>query len=174
MTGQTIRRFNYFLSETNSAYHEAAVKLGVSDSVIQVLYAVCDQGDGCLLKQIVKLTGVSKQTLNSALRKMEEEGLLYLQQADAKKKTVHLTEKGRELADRSARLVWNMEDDIFNAWSKEDREKYLELTERFLREFRKKTALLSVSTENAGKRGKRIQTGERTAEQPTEQTGEQQ
>lgn len=150
MQGQTIRRFNYFLSETNSAYHEVAVKLGVSDSVMQILYAVCDQGEGCLLLQIVRLTGLSKQTVNSALRKMEEEALLYLDLADAKKKKVYLTEKGRELANRSARLVWNMEDDIFNAWSKEDREKYLDLTERFLNEFREKTALLSASPANAG------------------------
>ena len=67
-TTKEMRRFNYLLSETDAAYHEAALRLGMSDSTMQVLYAICNNGDSCPLSEICSQSGISKQTINSALR----------------------------------------------------------------------------------------------------------
>lgn len=127
-----MKRFNYLISEIDSVYHEAALKLGLSDSAMSILYAICDNGEGCLLQEICFYTGISKQTINSALRKLEKEGIVYLELLNAKSKKVYLTDKGRELAEKTAFRVLQMEDEIFASWKKEDVEKYLELTESYL------------------------------------------
>ena len=54
---------------------------------------MCDVGEGCLLQDICFYTGISKQTVNSALRKLEVEEILYLEPYNAKSKKVFLTSK---------------------------------------------------------------------------------
>ena len=66
--GKTLKRMNHLISEINAAYHDASLRLGISDSVCQILYTICNVGDRCLLSEICAQTGLSKQTINSALR----------------------------------------------------------------------------------------------------------
>ena len=39
------KRCNYLLNETDAAYHEAAIRFGLSDSCMIVLYTICDAGE---------------------------------------------------------------------------------------------------------------------------------
>ncbi len=135
-SSKELKRYNYLSSEIDAAYHELSSMLGLPDSSMIVLYTICDNGDSCLLKDIVRNSGISKQTVNSALRKLESEGIIYLESTGAKNKTVCLTKQGKELADRTARQIIDIENDIFSSWSQEDVKKYLELTERYLQDFR--------------------------------------
>lgn len=75
-----IHRINYLTSEMESLYHQASLKLGITDSVSIVLYTIYDAGDGCLLSDVYKKSGIRKQTVNSAIRGLEAEQILYLQQ----------------------------------------------------------------------------------------------
>ena len=43
--------YTYLAGEINSLYHEAAVKMGVSDSVMNILYVVCEMGL-CILSKV--------------------------------------------------------------------------------------------------------------------------
>lgn len=131
-SSKELKRYNYLSSEIDSAYHEISSKLGLPDSSMIVLYTICDNGDSCPLRDIVHNSGISKQTVNSALRKLEAEGIIYLESAGAKNKSVCLTKQGKLLADRTARQIINIENDIFASWSSEDMNQYLELTERYL------------------------------------------
>lgn len=127
-----MKRYNYLFGEMEAVYHELSLKVGLSDSAMRILYTICDKGESCLLRDICRYCGLSKQTINSALRKMEAEGILYLEPAGAKNKNVCLTEEGKRLTARTAGRVYEMENDILESWPKEDVQKYLELTERFL------------------------------------------
>lgn len=137
-----MKRFNYLIGEIDAAYHEMSLKLGLSDSAMRILYTICDNGECCLLQEICRRSGVSKQTINSAIRKLEKEGIVYLEPAGTRNKNVCLTDKGKRLAERTAARMIEAENDIFASWKKEDVEKYLELTERFLIAFREKTNCL--------------------------------
>ena len=75
-TGQ----YTYLAGEINALYHEAAVKMGISDSIQNILYVLCEKGGKCLQSEISKLTGISRQTINSAIRKLEKEEIVYLEQ----------------------------------------------------------------------------------------------
>ncbi len=133
-----MKRFNYLLTETDNVYHVASAKLGLSDSAMHILYTICDydEGDSCPLREVCRRTGISKQTINSAIRKLEKEGILYLEQAGARTKKLCLTQDGKLLAERTALKIIKAENDILNSWSREDVEKYLDLTERFLDSFK--------------------------------------
>lgn len=131
-SSKELRRYNYLISEIEAAYHEISSALGLSDSSMIVLYTVFDNGGSCMLQDICRNSGISKQTINSALRKLESEGIIYLESAGTKNKKVCLTEQGKHLANHTAGKIIEMENDIFSSWEKEDVEKYLELTERYL------------------------------------------
>lgn len=139
-SSKELRRYNYLAGELDAAYHELNIKLNMADSAMIILYAICDQGDACLLRDIYGQFGVSKQTINSALRKLEEEKLVFLEAVDAKNKRVCLTPKGKETADRTAKRIIEVENDIFSSWEEEEVEKYLELTERYLHDFKERSA----------------------------------
>lgn len=139
---QNMKRCNHLQGEIEAAYHEAALKFGLADSTQFILYTICYLGDNCPLGDIVKMTGVSKQTINSALRKMERQGLVSLKAATPKTKNVVLTQKGEALAERTVFRLMEAEDAIFASWAKEDVKKYLELNEKFLKDLKEKVTLL--------------------------------
>lgn len=135
---EEMKKFNYLSSEIDAAYHEAAQRLGLSDSAMQILYAICNHGEQCLLSDICRLSGTSKQTINSALRKLEAEGTVYLKTAMGKKKVVCLTENGKELVNRTVAQLIKAENEIFSSWQEQEFKLYLELTQKYLISFKNK------------------------------------
>lgn len=133
------RRFNFLISEIDNVFHDTAVRLGLSDSTMAILYTICNNGESCLLRDIACMTGISKQTINSGLRKLEAEGIVYLENTDRKRKRVFLTEKGNLLADQTVALLIRIEDEIYASWTEEERIVYLELTQRYLDQMKEKT-----------------------------------
>ena len=114
-------------------------RLGLSDSAMRILYTICDLGDGCPLREICRLCGLPKQTVNSALRRLEADGVICLKEADSRHKNVWLTKEGVRLAERTAVQILETENAVFASWPKGDVEKYLEMTERFLRDLKERS-----------------------------------
>lgn len=131
-----VSRLNAVISEINGVYRDLAQHFGLSSSVLDILYTALYQGGSCTLRQICLLTGMSKQTLNSALRKMELEGLLTLEAVDGKQKKVCLTPAGKDLASRTAGVELDMEAAILDSWTPEEAELFLRLNERYLQSLR--------------------------------------
>ncbi len=142
-----LRRYNYLFGETGLVYHEMYLKLGLSDSAASILYVLLENGDCCLLRDVCYFTGLNKQTVNSALRKLEADGAVCLEMADGKRKLVRLTEKGKILADKTAGRILAAEDEIFASWPQEDVQKYLELTEAFMLALKEKAESMEVRRE---------------------------
>lgn len=138
-----LRRFNLLISEMNAAYHEAALRLGLSDSAMMILYTVCMEGDSCPLSEITRLSGLSKQTIHSALRGLEAQGMASTRTLDGRRKQVCLTEQGRGLARRTVWRLIGVENAIFESWSAQEQEQYLSLTKRYLEAFREGVRALS-------------------------------
>ena len=138
------KRYCYLTGEIDAAYHEAALKLGVSDSAMRILYTICLNGDECPLSEVIRLSGIPKQTINSALRKLEKEEILYLKTTNGKNRQVILTDKGLELTKKSALPIQKIENEIFSSWSKQEIELYFQLTERFLYSFKEKIKEIDV------------------------------
>ncbi|HBA63074.1 MAG TPA: MarR family transcriptional regulator [Lachnospiraceae bacterium] len=133
-----MKRFNYLTSEIDAAYHEAALKLGLTDSAMMVLYAICNHGEDCPLNDIIHLSGASKQTVNSALRKLENMDVIYLENYSGRKKNVCLTDKGKVLVKDTVLRIIEIENSIFDSWTEEERNIYISLTEKYLSSFKEK------------------------------------
>lgn len=131
-----VQRVNCLTNDLDAIYHQAARKLGVSDSVLLVLYMIHEKGDGCLLYEIWKESGISKQTINSALRKLETDQILYLKQDKGKTKRVYLTDTGKEYMMQTAGRLLEAESDAFHDWTNEELELYLKLLEKYNCSFR--------------------------------------
>ena len=96
------KQLMHILGEINGAYHDASVKMGLADSEMQILYSV-HMAEGKLYpSEIARLCGMSRQTVASALRSLEREGILYLETGAGRSRPVRLTE-----ADRDAYLRLN-------------------------------------------------------------------
>lgn len=131
-----IYRVNCLASDLESLYHQAALKLGLSDSVMFVLYMIYENGGSSLLYDIRKETSISKQTLNSAIRKLESEDIIYLEQHGGKAKRVCLTDKGKNYVDQTVARLFKAECSAFNGWTEEEINLYLNFMERYNINFR--------------------------------------
>lgn len=136
--------FQFLSNEIDRAYHEAARKLGLTDSAMLILYTICYNGEECLLSDVTYLSGMSKQTLNSALRKLEKEGIVQSEKFQGKQKKILLTNQGKILVKNTVLPLIKIENEIFESWTKREREIYIELTERYLLAFKEKIRGLSL------------------------------
>lgn len=134
--GDMMYRINCLASDLDSLYHQAAFRLGLSDSEMFVLYLLHENGGECALSRMHRETSISKQTLNSAIRKLERGGIIFLAQSGGRTKTVYLTESGAEFVDRTVARLFSAELSAFNGWAEDEIEQYLYLMEKFNNDFR--------------------------------------
>lgn len=133
---EKMRAINCAISETSSVYHDVAQILEINDSELSILYVLRGFGDNMKLKEVIRLSGLCKQTVNSAVRKMENSGTILLSPENGKNKVVTLTEKGKQLAEKTADKVIKLERLVFSGWTKKDLDDYVRLSEKYLHEFK--------------------------------------
>ena len=128
MNCESARKYAYLSAEITSLYHEAAVKIGVSDTVLDILYVLCEQEGQCLQSDIFRLTGI---------RKLERDGLAYLKQGEGRNTLVCLTEKGRDFSAQKVRPLFQIENKIWSEWTVDEQERYLLFTQKYRDSFKK-------------------------------------
>lgn len=139
---EQLHRVNCLGNDMNALYHQAARRLGISDSALRILYAVQERGDRCLLHDVCRDSGLSKQTINSAIRGLEKQGVLYLEQDGGKKKRICLTDAGRAYMQRTAGCLLEAESNAFAEWTQQEFAVYLNLLEKYNRAFEKQVQKL--------------------------------
>ena len=139
-TSRDLRRYNHLLQETDAVYHEMAQHWGLPDSVMGVLYTLCDAGGRCSVREACRLGGMSKQTVNSATRRMVRQGLLTLTPGKGREMQMHLTEAGRHLAARTVLPLARAERAAIDALTEEELQTYLALSRKLLEQLRRTTA----------------------------------
>lgn len=137
-----IHRINYLTTEMEALYHLSSLKLGISDSVSVVLYSLYDAGGECLLSDIYKGSGISKQTIHSAVRGLEADGILCLERHDGRAKKVKWTEKGKAYAQKTAARLCQAEADAFDTWTEDEISTYIRLMEKYTDCFRQQVEKL--------------------------------
>ena len=131
-----IHQINYQYEEVDALYHQAARRLGLTDSAMLVLYHLHDCGGDCPLRDIYHRSGASKQTVHSAIAGLERDGVVTLTQ-EGKHKRVHLTERGVRRAEETGGRVVRAEAAVYATWTEEELAQYVRLTERYIEGFRR-------------------------------------
>ena len=122
--------------EMNDLYHELALRAGLSDSALDILYALCLLGDGCLQRDVCALSFTSKQTIHSSIRRLERDGLLYLRPGKGREVHICLTGAGRQLAQARIQPILDMEHRAMEGMPEPDRAALLRLTRSYVSNFR--------------------------------------
>ena len=126
---------------------------GLSESAFWILYVICEQGEGCLQRDICRAVCVSKQTIHSAIRKLEKRrGYLYMKSGHGRDKHIFLTERGSVLAEEKIQPVMEMENAAFDALGETESRRLLELTEQYFQALVKQTEKARQYGRKEGKR----------------------
>ena len=144
-----VRRLNYAVCETGEVYHTLYRAAGLSDSAGMILYVLLENGGKCLLREIRHFTGMGKQTMNSALRKLESDGIIKMESHSGERnKSAAFTSAGKKYAVKTVGKIIKMENKIFSSWNKSDVESYLALYELYLQSLRKKAEEFTSKNEH--------------------------
>ena len=73
---RALKEFDSLYKMIDDVYHEIALSMHLTDSAFIILYCLLELGDGCSQKDICKLYSISKQTVNSSVKSLEDKGFL--------------------------------------------------------------------------------------------------
>lgn len=130
-------RINHQYRVMDAIYHDMATGLGLSDSVLYILYSLAEEDRLVTQNELVQEWSLPKQTVNTAVSNLARQGLVYLETASGKRKVIRLTEQGRRLVSQKICPVMDAECRAFARLTEEERKTYLALMERhtaYLRE----------------------------------------
>ena len=128
---QYIDQIDQQQKEMDAVYHNAAVRYGLSDSAMWVLYMVSDEG-GCTQQDLCRQSFFAKQTVNSTIAKLVKNGLVRLEAIPGgrNRKQIWLTEAGRTLTAGSVDHIRAAEQRAYGQFSREELAAYLDMTTR--------------------------------------------
>ena len=112
--------------------------MNLSDSEFWILYVFNFHQEGCNQSVLYKEACLTKSTVNSAIRKMEQKDLLYLIPGEGRNTMVFLTEKGRKLMEDTVYKVIQIENTIYDTWTSEEQELFMKLNCDFAEKLREK------------------------------------
>ena len=129
--------------EFEEIYHIMALQSGLSDSAFLIFYAIAELGEGCLQKDIADRYFISRQTVSSSIRVLERKGYLVLKPGKRRDMHIFLTDSGKKIMGNQLRPLLVMEDDVLASMSKEERQEFFRLFQKYLDLYRQKLNTLS-------------------------------
>lgn len=132
--------------EIDQIYHAMAVRLGLPDSVMALLYSLWEEGDGLTPTQLYAEWSLSKQTGHSALLWLEKRGLIRLDPlpGDGRSKGIFLTDRGRQYAQRAVAPQISAERAAFAKLTREEQAALLALTQKAVTSLKEEMAGLEL------------------------------
>ena len=130
MSDDLLRRYNRLLRQTDEHYRLVARSMGCGEATVWILYTLLEE-PGCTQSHMCDAMCQPKQSVNSALKKLEQEGYVTLQvtEKDKRSKHIFLTEKGKTLAAATAEKIRAAERQVLSQ-SPEETELLMQLMEK--------------------------------------------
>lgn len=129
----SVAAFTDLYHRENELYHAAARRTGVADSVLLILYDLTEE-DGLTQKQLCLGNGLSKQTVNSAVKRMAEEGYLRIENC-GRTSRLWLTDYGRAFAAEHVEPVRHAEREAMAMMSPADQAELIRLYGTYVEAF---------------------------------------
>lgn len=129
---EQVIRFNRIFKQMDDLYRQAAKESGISECVLWILYFLRESDESLTQRMLCERLMQPKQSVNSALKKMEADGwiTLVMDESDRRSKVILLTKEGAEAASRTADRILEAEKRSFCCFSPDDLRAYFELLER--------------------------------------------
>lgn len=137
--GSIIDQIEQQRKEQDAIYHSVAVRHGLSDTALWVLYILSITEGDCTQQDLIRQCFFSKQTVNTAVTGLVKKGLLTLEMIPGTRnlKRLLLTEEGKAAAAQNVQLMREAEKRAYGTLSEAELEQYLALTEKLTLSLRK-------------------------------------
>lgn len=125
--------FNQLYKEMDEIYHVYAKEQGISDTVFWILYSLYENNSSYIQKELCSEWHYPPQTVNSALKSLEKQGIISLEAVPGNKKSklVSLTEHGLTLTQRVIARLTDAERNAILSMTADERRTLLSLTEKY-------------------------------------------
>lgn len=136
--------------ESDRICNDYAAHFGMNNTAFWVLYTLSHVDEPVTQNDLCKEWFLPAQTINSAVSGLVKDGLVRLEPIPGTKnrKSIVLTEAGRELCGRTISMVDEIERAAMLDFTEEERELYLSLFRRHLENLKKAKAELFGGIEN--------------------------
>ena len=137
--GSIIDQIEQQRKEQDALYHGVAVRHGLSDTALWVLYFLHITPGDCTQQDLIRQCFFSKQTINTAVSGLVKKGYLTLEMIPGTRnlKRLLLTEEGKATVAETAQPMREAEKRAYGALSEAELEQYLSTTERLTQALRK-------------------------------------
>lgn len=133
--------------ECDEAYDAVALRAGISSSALDALYTLFLE-DGITQKDICERACLSKQTVHSAIMKMQKNGLIRTEHGKGRSVLLFLTPAGHSLARRVARPIVEAEINAYNSLSQEEFDQLMALLNRVGEQLRQGMSTICTDNQN--------------------------
>lgn len=156
--GTKLSEFNSIIKESDDIYRCAAKALGLPDCAFWILYTLRAETEPVTQRGICNTMYQPKQTVNSALKKLEQDGVIRLtEMADRRSKQVLLTDRGRSLAGQTVDRVIDAEQHALSCLTDQEQEAFLALFHKYTKLLKENmTALQANACRPRNEEGGRI------------------
>lgn len=129
--------YNQFTKELDGLYHLYARRSGLADTAFWILYSIEESQSVYTQKELCEAWSYSRQTVNSALKKLEAQEIIELVPLpdNRKNKQIVLTESGKALVEQVIAPLIEAEKNVFVKLGDQDADEFLRLTQRHLELF---------------------------------------
>lgn len=134
----TVVKFDLLNYEINELYRNIAAKQGLSDSAYAILQSLLILNEGCSQTEICKHTLINKQTINSSVKKLLRDDLIYYKSGLGREMKLYLTKKGAKIVEQKIIPIERLESEVFEEMSEEDQLNLLRIVELYLTSFKSK------------------------------------
>lgn len=131
-TDKRMMAFNVLWKEQDDIYRGIAKTLELNESVFWILYCLRGSGKNVTQSFMCSMMLEPKQTINTALKKMESDGLIFFSDSgDKRSKYIYLTEKGAALAKNTVDRVIVAERTAMEMMTEDEQRQFLELFRKY-------------------------------------------
>ena len=136
--GSIIDQIEQQRKEQDALYHGVALRHGLSDTALWVLYILHITEGDCTQQDLIRQCFFSKQTVNTAVAGLAKKGYLALEMIPGTRnlKRLLLTAEGKAIAAETAEPMREAEKRAYGALTEAELEQYLALTERLTQSLR--------------------------------------
>ena len=126
--------FNRAHKRMNILYHNYARDAGISDAAFWLMYSLYEKGEPCTQTELCEAWFFTPQTINSALKSLEKQGLITLDYApnSRKNKQFFFTETGEKLVKEKITPLVQAEEKSFLRLNVQEREALLAITQKHI------------------------------------------
>lgn len=142
------QEFNQLAKKLDNVYYKLAKSSGLSDAAFWIIYTIRNEEETYKQKDICTLYSYSKQTINSALKKLEEHNIIKLVSVpdNKKDKKITLTEYGEKIAKELVEPVAKIEKISLSKLA--EKNKLIELLKKYVEEMERETEEFLKNNDN--------------------------